>query len=559
MVLCSARKTSRAQFAGLTLAALTSGLLIAACATAKDYAYVYVPYVAVLNEYDMAAYPSYTSDPIAGARQYMAYLQAFAKAKEAAQASSHSIAADNRRSLMAYVKGIASAPTVYIERQGIPNRYDLQKYEPYSRSVFIGECTGIEEIGPGSEYVITIRIDHANSPALPDVFNPCEEFKMRSNIRAEGNRVPFELGVTYMIYAEKFALMWIDDTEEEDEKSELFPWRRDYWLGAWIHGIDDFDRELLPRELLPRELQDTSLPARLLSTSPYQKAGGIDFDIGAITGADMTFEVAGLELMQRYYPRDSGVVNLQVWSDEALQYAPFIKLDTSGAAGALNSKAGFLWKKWIALAQIAQSTVEVIAINRWDAAPYFADVPHVSGRVFTEAEYRDGAKVCVISGSLADQNGLNIGDTIPLAFFNNGYSHRYLEGKPDPFGLLPIPYTMSGAQMDSPVEYKIIGFFKSPDIGDGGSFIEFDANTVIIPGASIKEKYAAPLAAPLTDPETGEKLIPVTPFYLPERYGMFSVVLKPGASDAFQEEMTKRGWGGLWSWYGGYTVAGRPR
>jgi hypothetical protein len=39
------------------------------------------------------------------------------------------------------------------------------------------------------------------------------------------------------------------------------------------------------------------------------------------------------------------------------------------------------------------------------------------GRGFTPAEYREGAKVCVIDTALAERNGLSVGDVIPLEIF----------------------------------------------------------------------------------------------------------------------------------------------
>jgi hypothetical protein len=560
------------------LLALAGGLLIAACATGKDYAAVYVNDAAVLNA-DIPYYPPYlylnrfnaapaAVDPktvslIDEARQYTNYLHTIAKAKEAAKASPHVIAVDDRYSLPAYAEGVTVKLPAYLDTNFIPR---LTVCEPYTRSVLIGKCTNIMSNGTGNRYTITIRVDHAGSPALLDVFERYEEFKIDSNIWVEGPRIPFEVGAVYMIYAEKLEVMEFDDPAREEIGVNVFSELPIYRIGAWVHGIDDFDRrEIYERSggELPRELQDTSLPTRLLSTSPYQKAGGIDFDIGTITGADMSFEVLGREILQynpSAKPHHAGAV-FQLWSHEALQYAPFIKLDASGAAGALNSKSGFLWKKWIALSQIAQNTVRVIATSRREAIPYFMDDPRVfDGRSFLETEYRNGAQVCMISGALAYQNGLEVGDSIPLAFFNSGYTHGYdASGMPDATSLLPIPYAMSDS-MDNPVPYKIIGIFRSPEIDPGPWFrnspFSIDANTVIVPSASLKKNYPAPQAAPITDPETGEALIPVTRFYLPERFGMFSVMLKPGAVQAFLTEMEERGFGGLWNYRAGYSVYG---
>ncbi|MDR0554664.1 MAG: hypothetical protein LBG76_07700 [Treponema sp.] len=474
----------------------------------------------------------------------MEYLQTISKAKEAAKASPYVIAADDRRSLLAYAKGVTPIAA--------EEPYDRTKAprlnESYIRSVLIGECTGIEEAS-SNRSIATIRVDHKNSPALPEFFERYTELKVYSNIWAEGRRIPFETGETYMIYA---------DTFEAAAKEYLSPTETQniVWTTS-VNGIDALDRIAISKHLgdaLSGVQDDFYTPLRsLISLSPYQRVGGIDFDIGQIieTGADNSrpnFQNWAREEKQGF----------QAWSTEALQYAPFIKLDKTGVAGALNAKAGFLWKKWIRLAQIAQSTLRVIAADRWEAIPFFHEDPRVyNGRAITEAEFRAGARVCVVSGQLAMQNGWKKGDVLLLAFFNNGYIYSDndpLEGVP--LQIRPIPYTMSGVELDSPVEYQIIGFYT-----DNRSHItrDFDAHTIIVPTASIKE-YPAPQAAPITDPETGGKLIPVFQYYLSEYpEGMFSVILKKGCAEAFEAEMAARGFGGLFIYNAGYFVPGQVR
>jgi hypothetical protein len=592
MSLCSTCKPGISRIAGLL--ALACGLLISACATTgKDYATVYVNDAAGFYDFFLAGYPPYRDlyrlyqdqpaapSSLEEARQYTEYLRTVAKAADAAKASPHVIAVDLRRSLSAYAKGVAAAlpaDTTTIFR-GLP------LYKSYARSVLIGECINIAPEGTGTPYTVTFRVDHAGSPALPDVFDQYEIFKIRSNIRAEGNRIPFETGASYIIYADTLEVMDSGETKNEIGLNTWTDTRQTYDIIAFIHGIDDFDRQEIYKRSggeLPRDLQDTSLPARLLSTSPYQKAGGIDFDMGTITGADRTFEVLAREALKdypAYEPSHEGAA-LQIWSNEALRYAPFIKLDASGADGvakALSSEAGFLWKKWIALAQTAQSTLRVLTTNRLQAIPYFVENPQIfGGRAFTEAEYRDGARVCMVSDTLAARNGLNIGDTLPLAFFNNGYIHGYdPSGQPDSPSLQPLSYSMSGAEPDSQAAYTIIGFFPAPPFpltfnpreGSTVAYTPFDidANTVIVPDASIKKEYPAPQAAFITDPDTGKQLIPVTRYYLPERCGLLSVVLKPGAFDAFRAEMEKQrlngateifNQSGVWNFWNGYSVEG---
>jgi hypothetical protein len=541
------RKFGLAMFAGVACAC---GLFLAACATAAtgrthtngvavlDEEYAHLPpafYDFVYSETGNMAI--HIPDIVRQSRLYTEYVQRVAKAKATVKASPHVAAVDDRRSLQAYAKGVTS---VVMEVINYESPIPFEKYLSYNRSVLIGECINVSEGDHRGVYSITIRVDHKNSPALPDLFEEFGEFKFYLSIWAEDHKIPFETGKTYMIYADKIQII------ETVLKSEI-PWMVDFYLGAQLMGIDDMDRKeiaarnggsfnpILP-DWFPLDL-GYSPPDSLFSISPYQQIGGIDFDMGKISDGP----VFG------YNP----FVNKQVWNDEALQYAPFIELDRNGVEGAINSKAGFLWKKWIQLAQIAQSTLKVITTSNLEAIPLFQRDVRIfgsGGRAFTEDEYQNGARVCMVSTMLAWQNGWEIGDSISLAFFNNGYTYN----SAPPSNIRPIPYTMRGDQMDNPVTYKIIGFYSMPDLNY--TYDHIDANTIFVPDTSIKKEYPAPMNS-FIDPETGEEMIfyPHN-LYLPEQYGMFSVLLKKGHYNAFWKEMKARDLGDLFYFLEEYSV-----
>lgn len=77
------------------------------------------------------------------------------------------------------------------------------------------------------------------------------------------------------------------------------------------------------------------------------------------------------------------------------------------------------WRNAVESVTVSNSSVPVLAVNRLDGMADFASGAAVitEGRRFSEAEYADGAPVCLISEALAEQNGLSVGSILTLSLY----------------------------------------------------------------------------------------------------------------------------------------------
>lgn len=88
--------------------------------------------------------------------------------------------------------------------------------------------------------------------------------------------------------------------------------------------------------------------------------------------------------------------------------------------------------------RVNSHSVPVLAVNHLEALADFAagTTMVTQGRSISQAEYDSGAAVCLVSESLARENGLNVGDVLPLSLYEYdqdlrySYIHEYNPGPP---------------------------------------------------------------------------------------------------------------------------------
>ena len=120
------------------------------------------------------------------------------------------------------------------------------------------------------------------------------------------------------------------------------------------------------------------------------------------------------------------------------------------------------------------------------------DASIFEGRSFAPAEYADGENVCIVSAAYALKNGLSVGASIELDFYQAE------------LGTMPV---LAGDVMPSAVQcnvyepckeenrlnikkpYRVVGIYTAPEFATGEH--AFSANTIFIPKASIPnaERY----------------------------------------------------------------------
>ncbi|MDE6879762.1 MAG: hypothetical protein K2P20_00205 [Oscillospiraceae bacterium] len=153
----------------------------------------------------------------------------------------------------------------------------------------------------------------------------------------------------------------------------------------------------------------------------------------------------------------------------------------------------------------------------------------MEGRAFTPEEYAGGAPVCLVSSSYAILNGLQVGDTLNLDFYNTGYGVEHL-GQSNGLSItegntvsrLPmVEENRIGVKQD----YTIVGVYSAPEFTMGVH--NFHADTIFVPKASV--------------PNAGDYEDPCSDY-------LNTYILENGTADEFEAYMAENGFGGSF-WY----------
>ena len=141
------------------------------------------------------------------------------------------------------------------------------------------------------------------------------------------------------------------------------------------------------------------------------------------------------------------------------------------------------WQKAMESVRVSSHSVPVLAVNHLEALADFAagTTMVTQGRSISQAEYDSGAAVCLISESLARENGLNVGDVLPLSLYEYDQDLRYSyihEYNPRPSCYLPD----QGFQQET--EYTIIGLYRQSNEWVTTP-TSFTPNSVFVPEKSV--------------------------------------------------------------------------
>ena len=107
------------------------------------------------------------------------------------------------------------------------------------------------------------------------------------------------------------------------------------------------------------------------------------------------------------------------------------------------------------------------------------------GRSFTDAEYQNGAKVCLISESTALASDLHVGDEIDMSFYWGINSNKMTAIHPT-WRAQPEPYSAKLGFTGEPRRYRVIGIYRQSNLWDTTGY-SFTPNTVFVPAASLNE------------------------------------------------------------------------
>lgn len=161
----------------------------------------------------------------------------------------------------------------------------------------------------------------------------------------------------------------------------------------------------------------------------------------------------------------------------------------------LESEAGTLWTDALRDTEINSHAFPVIGVEELSFLPDFLNnAARVSqGRDFTRQEQEKGERVCILSETLAQQNGLTVGDTVTLQTYRNDLGVPcQLDIASGNGACIPMANYFYGASMalDPEERYTIVGLYQQDNAWCDyiDNFYAFTPNTIFVPWKTVADK-----------------------------------------------------------------------
>ncbi len=193
------------------------------------------------------------------------------------------------------------------------------------------------------------------------------------------------------------------------------------------------------------------------------------------------------------YLTDENGNKVQITEEEYLEryQIPLIARLDGTVEEFLASDEGALWQSRLECMQINYHAFPIIGVEKLGHIADFSreNARIVAGRDFTEEELASGAKVCILSETLAAANGLSVGDTINPQFYNHDYDDPNQQFLSDGKGVInPWAYQYTkNTEWATTEEYTIVGLYRQNNAwGDvSENLYSFTPNTIFVPIASV--------------------------------------------------------------------------
>lgn len=192
-----------------------------------------------------------------------------------------------------------------------------------------------------------------------------------------------------------------------------------------------------------------------------------------------------------YADADGTIHTLSMEQLNSLYGIPTIARLDGDVEAFLASETGAAWQSALEQAQVNGHGFCVVGVyDMHQLASFALEKAQIGeGREFTADEVASGAKVCMIHELVAQQSGLQIGDTITLSYYTTDYGVPYQSDRMQGQGLLRPSAGMyfSTTPFTETAEYTIVGFWKGDAWPDADKdYYNFSANTVFVPYPSVQ-------------------------------------------------------------------------
>ncbi len=439
---------------------------------------------------------------------------------EVAGNSEYTKLVDIRKPVMAYCENLKTVTSAMYDLYGD----DMYKNFPYNNSVIIGTVESIKYEHGGKRvegydgktiqelvYIgctVIVKIDRKNSPVLVADY-PYERIKVQ--VRKFGNDLNefFKIGEKCIIYG-----------------NLSYPSRKsadDYIPYFYMSDVSSVDHG---RVFLPDQYDLVKVDENILN----------------MLGINSETKIGKEKITDCYIPQ---------WKDQTdIQYS---RIEGS-IKDFLSSDKGARWNYIINECNITTKSLMMRFTDCLDSILLFNQhqARIIKGRTFTQQEYRDGSKVCIISSEIAEYNGINVGDRIDFSFWHNGFrlnsSKVWTIWHPEPF------VTDCGFLEEN--TYEVVGIYSSENAWEIGD-IYFTPNTAFAPNSSMNVQYDLIMPTMYivrNFSEEGEVFDTEVLQHI-SAPNMRSYILKNGHIDEFEEEMESYGYGDIFSYYDqGYSM-----
>lgn len=197
-------------------------------------------------------------------------------------------------------------------------------------------------------------------------------------------------------------------------------------------------------------------------------------------------------MMHLYHNISYTLLDYCIYSGNEAHTTPTIARLDGSAEEFLASEEGALWQAALDSFTVNNHAFPVVGVDNLKYIGNFArqNAWISEGRDFTAEELTGGADVCVISNILARKNGLTIGDTISVRYYESDLSAPFQDSLNENEGVInPTAnyFTSDSVFSGEAREYTIVGFYDQTTIWDQSAddLYAFTPNTVFVPEASV--------------------------------------------------------------------------
>jgi hypothetical protein len=354
--------------------------------------------------------------------------------------------------------------------------YSYSKDSPYINAAFVVTIESMDNDGISGTVDVNAKIDEAlllhNGYKLPE---GSLRFTYQYFTEDELKTADLEIGVVYLVFGVNYTDRSLDLKKSLAELFKIptneIDWNNlNYDIKEYINVLEEHGNDTSDIVAL-YEYKDRSFPIN-------------SYDLEAIGSAWMFVQNPANFLMRGYTViHTDGTTETIAATDEEIKAAtlPTIVRLKTDVDTFLSSEEGKLWRETLEQYRITNQSVPVLGTDLLESIFEFHQNKAVitSGRSFTKEEYKDGSRVCIISEALALENGLQTGDTIPLAFYKGYQSFLEKSYNPPADVYSPVVGFSTGAE-----PYQIIGIYRQSNLWSDTSYT-FTPNTVFVPKEAI--------------------------------------------------------------------------